>query len=265
MRVRFIFVVLLASLMLFVACSPATTHLVSVPDELEVRKADGKVVLQQEVPILMYHSISDMGGPWAELCVSESDFQAQLDYLVEAGYHTITLQELYQHWETNKVLPTKPIVITFDDGYRDSYTAAYPLMAAVNYRGVIFPYVTKLQSNKGIIVEELKELVAAGWEVGSHTYSHPDLTTLSDSECERELTESRQVLSDLTGFEVTSLCYPAGRFNDAVVNTAALAGYDMAVTTKSGMASYEQYSLLLKRIRVNRSDSLSAFDRKLQN
>ena len=265
MRVRFIFVVLLASLVLFVACTPATTHLVSVPDELEVIKADGKVVLQQEVPILMYHSISDVGGPWAELCVSESDFQAQLDYLVEAGYHTITLQELYQHWETNKVLPAKPIVITFDDGYRDSYTAAYPLMAAVNYRGVIFPYVTKLQSNKGITVAELRELIAAGWEVGSHSYSHPDLTTLSAAECERELTESRQALSDLMGFEVTSLCYPAGRYNDAVVDAATLAGYDMAVTTETGIASYDRYYLLLKRIRVNRSDSLSTFGRKLQN
>lgn len=217
-----------------------------------------------EVPILMYHVIGDDNGPMQELFVSPAVFRQQMEYLEEQGYHTITLKQLYQHWTQGQPLPPNPIVLTFDDGYRSVYEHAYPIMQQHGFVGVLFIYVNKFNYANSMTVEQLKELLEQGYELGSHTVSHLDLTRLSREKLAYEVAESKKKLEEMFGEEIVSFCYPAGRYNQQVVEQVQQAGYGIAVTTEYGWARKEQGLLTLKRIRINRSDRLQGFIRKLE-
>jgi peptidoglycan/xylan/chitin deacetylase (PgdA/CDA1 family) len=216
------------------------------------------------VPILMYHVISDprADAPYPELFVRSADFAAQMRWLDRNGYQAVTLRAVWDHWHRGTPLPKHPIVVSFDDGYRSVAQAALPAMRERSWPGVLNLTVKNLHVAGGISERQVRRLIAAGWEIDSHTVSHPDLPSLGDRELARELAGSRRELRKRFGVPVDFFCYPAGRYDARVIAAVRRAGYLGATTTLDGLAvpgkPYE-----LRRVRVSRSDGVAGLAAEL--
>ncbi len=255
-------VVVILAIYYFSVPSPMALELPETVLNIEIKGA--KQLFISQVPILMYHSISNSGGPWSELSVSPESFKEQMGYLVEQGYTTITLKDLYLHWIDNEPLPLKPIVLTFDDGYLDNYTTAFPIMNERGHIGVIFPYLNKVGNVNSVTWEHLLEFIDAGWEVGNHSKTHMDLTRANHAQLDREINYTTKVFEENLGVEIVSFCYPAGRYDLEVLEVLENSTLTISVTTNYGIAKAEENLLTLSRIRINRSDYLNGFIRKLE-
>jgi len=220
--------------------------------------------LKEEIPILMYHEIGKPSGPWKELYVEPAVFENQLDWLKNNGYTTVLMKDVYAHWYDKKPLPEKPIVLTFDDGYRNMYEKVLPLLSSRDMKATFFLYPSKFNTTSGLTRDMVAELAQKGMEIGSHTYNHRDLTQLPLNQLKQELLASKNTLEQLIKKPVDFLCYPAGRYNPQVITEVEKTGYKGAVTTKYGQASYRQSKYKLKRIRINYSDNLENFIRKIK-
>jgi peptidoglycan/xylan/chitin deacetylase (PgdA/CDA1 family) len=220
---------------------------------------------EKSVPILMYHAIGESNGYYPSLYVRESELADHLDALMGQGYHTITMAELTAHWVLGVPLPSKPVVLTFDDGYRDAYTAAFPLLKERGMCAVFYIDTQKIDKDYGLLAEMIKEMHEAGMEIGSHTVHHHDLTILKLGMLKEELADSKTTLEELCGGEIISFCYPAGRNNAEVREAVAAAGYQNATTTQGGRAAMDDDIFALKRLRINRGDTGEGVLKKIGN
>ena len=203
----------------------------------------------EQVPILMYHEVNDLMAN--SLYLSVEDFISHLDYFAQAGITPISMEQLFNHWFHQAPLPEKPIVLTFDDGYRSMYTTVYPLLKERGWSGTFFCITAGRWSEQFVLEDMIAEMAAGGMEIGSHTVSHVELNSLTGEALRHEIFESKAVLSSITGREITMLCYPAGRYNRETKAVAEEAGYLCAVTTANGIAAKSQGMYDLKRIRVS--------------
>ena len=217
------------------------------------------------VPILMYHEIGD--GP-NQLYVRLGELERQLRYLAREGYRTVSLSEavnmLAGKADRGVVAGYKPVVLTFDDGYRSHYTVVFPLLKEMNMTATFFVISGRIGRPGYVSWDELGEMAAAGMEVGCHSARHLDLARVkSESVLGDEIGGARSALRERLGVDVSHFCYPSGKLNDAVVERVKREGYVGAVTTSPGWALPGSDPLRLRRIRVNRSDSLRVFKEKL--
>ncbi|MCW2980880.1 MAG: polysaccharide deacetylase [Solirubrobacterales bacterium] len=186
------------------------------------------------VPILEYH---DLGKPpegetYPELFVGRDDFAKQMDWLEERGYEAVTLEQVQEAWYHDGKLPPKPIVLSFDDGYRPQFTFALPTLKEHGWAGVL-----NLKAEGSDLYESnVKAMIAAGWELAAHTIHHLDLTELGPEEVEEEVAGSRKILQKEYGVPVNNFCYPSGKFDESVVEAVEEAGYTGATTEISGFA-----------------------------
>jgi peptidoglycan/xylan/chitin deacetylase (PgdA/CDA1 family) len=217
------------------------------------------------VPILMYHVISKApaGVANAELWVDEDVFADELRALRAAGYTGVTLQQVWEGWKHGGPLPKKPIVISFDDGYLSHYTHAKPVLRKLGWPGVLF-LETKSIGPGGLTEHQIRSLMHAGWEIDSHTLTHPDLTTLDDAALRRELGDSRAELQERFKVKADFFAYPAGRYDDRVEAATKAAGYTAAVTTDEGVARGHDDPFALARVRVNASDTAATLLAKVR-
>jgi peptidoglycan/xylan/chitin deacetylase (PgdA/CDA1 family) len=215
------------------------------------------------VPILMFHVINTPKPDTAEpdLWVPRADFEAEMKYLADNGYHAVTLQQLWDAWHKGGLLPSKPIVISFDDGYHSQYTNGFPILKSHGWPGVLNLQVGEEQQD--LKPDEVKALIAAGWEVDAHTFTHPDLTTIDDTQLEQEVAGSRQQIRQQFGVPVNFFCYPDGRFDDRVIQAVKSAGFLGATTTQLGIAKPDENPYELRRVRVNGSDGVDGMSREL--
>lgn len=206
------------------------------------------------VPILMYHVLGyrTAATPNPELWVLPRVFAAEMHALRRSGYHGVTLQVVWDAWHRGGRLPSHPIVVSFDDGYYGDYRDALPTLRAMRWPAVLNLKLDNLADLGG--VRNVKRMIAAGWEIDSHTITHPDLTTLPDERLRYELAGSRARLRRLLGVPARFLCYPSGRFDARVIAAARAAGYLGATTTQSGLAR-RQDGYTLARVRVNGTDT----------
>ncbi len=202
-----------------------------------------------QVPILMYHYIRNAEGEselGKNLSVSPENFDRQIKYLKDDNYQSIILSDLAdpERKTLSKIYfqKQKPIVLTFDDGYEDAYIAALPVLKKHQFVGTFFLINNFIDKEGRLKNWQIEEMKAAGMEFGSHTLSHPDLTKIS-------IDEAREQISASKG-ESTTFCYPAGKYNQDVINLVQEAGYKIAVTTKIGIARETSPVLELPRIRV---------------
>ena len=214
-----------------------------------------------KIPVLMYH---DIGSPKASLVVTPEMFGKQMEALFEAGYETVTADALLLGLKGERVwLPEKGVAITFDDGYEGVYRYAYPVLKSLGLKATLF-VVTGLVGKDGYLTwDQLQELAAEGWAVGSHAVHHVDLRTLEARQLQNEVSLSRKVLSEATGQEILSFCYPSGKYDDSVIAAVEGAGYLGAFTTEPGFVRGRDAPFTLKRIRVDGRDGLSAFKSRL--
>lgn len=217
------------------------------------------------IPILMYHVIAEppAGAPYPELYVSAGDFGRQVGWLAQHGFHGVTLRDAYLHWSVGRALPSRPVVISFDDGYHSQFAAAAPILHRHGWPGVLNLEVRNLERSWGISPRQVRMLIADGWELDAHTLTHPDLRTVDAARLEREVAGSRAVLSKRFDVPVDFFCYPAGRLDDTVAAAVRSAGYLGATTTEPGFATPGDM-FRLNRVRVDRSDGVAGLAAKLR-
>jgi peptidoglycan/xylan/chitin deacetylase (PgdA/CDA1 family) len=225
----------------------------------------------ERVPILMYHDVDPAPDPrFEEYTVTPAAFEAQMRWLVRAGFQAVTPADLAAARAGGPALPSRPVVITFDDGFRAAVRHAVPVLAAHGMRAVFY-LVAGLpgEPSRWMVPElgvelplidwtEARALEKDGFVCGSHTLTHPRLAFLPEDECRRELEESRRRLEDALGHAVTDLAYPFGCYDERVVAAAAEAGYVTACTTVEGLSRGEPL-LRLRRVGVRGDDSLLDF------
>jgi hypothetical protein len=190
------------------------------------------------VPILEWHVLGtpEAGVAYPELYVSRPDFRGQIEWLDREGYEAVTLEQVTEAWWHGGTLPPKPVVLSFDDGYRPQFTFALPVLRGHGWAGVL-----NLKAEGSDLYESnVEAMLDAGWELASHTIDHADLSTLSGAELEREVAESRRILRREYGVPVKSFCYPAGRYDEETIAAVEAAGYTTATSQIPGYASRER-------------------------
>ncbi len=213
----------------------------------------------------MYHVISapPAGVAYPDLFVRPADFAGQMRWLAQHGYTAVTLRQVYEYWLRGSPLPAQPIVVSFDDGYLSHHTQALPVLHKLHWPGVLNLKVNALHSKYALPLWRARVLVKAGWEIDAHTITHPDLTQVDAAQLWKEVNGSRLALRRALHVPVDFFCYPAGRFDARVIAAVRRAGYLGATTTIYGLARPRDI-YTLARIRVNGSDGVSGFARKLQ-
>ena len=216
--------------------------------------------MRDDIPVLMYHQIGDEENG---LYLAEEHFRQHLEYFKEQGYTTVTVSQLYSHWEKGEPLPEKCVALTFDDGYRSMYEVVFPMLQEYGFTATFYVIPAAFWSPWSVDEDMVKEMAEAGMEIGSHTYNHNQLDILSEKDVYFELRESKKALEAIVGKEVQSLCYPAGQYTEFTVKAAEECGYTNAVTTAYGYASKAQGLFDLERIRIGRGDDGVILDLKL--
>jgi peptidoglycan/xylan/chitin deacetylase (PgdA/CDA1 family) len=208
------------------------------------------------VPILMYHRINVVTASTPtitrRLTVHPAVFARQMRWLKRNGYHTITQRRLFDALMCGRPLPSRPILITFDDGYRDALFRASPVLVRLGMKATAYVITSRISNGDVSFLgwRHLVQLERRGVEIGSHTVSHRQLPGLSDSAAFRELLRSRRLLERRLGHRVPWLAYPIGAFDSRIERLARRAGYVLAVTTQHGTRQSARRPLALPRLRV---------------
>jgi peptidoglycan/xylan/chitin deacetylase (PgdA/CDA1 family) len=215
----------------------------------------------QVVPILCYHRFSkDCESP---LCLPVDLFKQQMRYLSENGYRVITFGQLIDFLEYREALPQKAVIISIDDGYRSTYDIAYPILKKYGFNATLFIYTDFIGASRNALTwRQINRMKADGFEIGSHTLSHIDLTRQKEGEdtqtymgrIEKELRESKQIIDKELGQNTILLAFPFGRYNPSVLEISKRLGYQVAVTVTRGGNPFFANPLTLKRTQVLKKD-----------
>jgi peptidoglycan/xylan/chitin deacetylase (PgdA/CDA1 family) len=243
---------------------PATTTSPPVPHAAAVTLPGAHRAPHEAVPILMYHVIgyAPPGTRLPSLWVTPQEFRAEVRALRDAGFHGVTLREVWDAWHHAAKLPRKPVVFSFDDGYEGQVRDALPALRRVGWPGVLNLVLKNLPDIGG--TRGARRLVAAGWEIDSHTLTHPDLTTLPDADLRNELRRSRASITRLLGQPASFFCYPSGRYDARVIQAVRAAGYLAATTVAPGYATPGADPFALARVRVDGGMSTAALMQRLR-
>ncbi|MBQ7935657.1 MAG: polysaccharide deacetylase family protein [Clostridia bacterium] len=208
-----------------------------------------------EVPVLMYHAVSDDLWGISGLFVSPSEMEKQLQYLTENGYTPIWFEDL-----ENIENIEKPVILTFDDGYEDNYTNLYPLLHKYKVKATIFMITGFIGSEHYLNEEQIKTLNQSGLiSFQSHSLTHPDLGKCSEEELEKEMLQSKLDLVRLTGKEPFVLCYPMGKWSDlSLEKTAEYYEYGLFMSGKTFVTGKTDRVKIYRKY-VSRTTSLDSF------
>src|SRR5882724_6197086 len=234
----------------------------------------------RRIPILMYHSISKPSGgkvhPYFETNTSPETFELQMKYLHDMGYSTVSPGDVVSHLNSEPMAVNKKVVITFDDGFQDFYTQAFPVLQKYGLNATVYlptAFIdtgTKLFLGKSCLTwPEVRELHKMGVVFGSHTVTHPTLKFMSETDLEHEVCASKETIEDELGVSIDSFAYPyafpehdaafAHRLRDLLKS----AGYNSGVSTVIGSNQTLEERFFLRRLPVNSWDDIKLFRAKL--
>lgn len=264
--------VALATLMLLLAFPPVTAYpsaygqnsaAAFTSDPIGAASLPDGLVGSVPVPVLMYHKVSpDPADGGLGLRVPVSTFQAQMEFLKARGYQSISLSRLFDFFEKGRALPKKPVVITFDDGYRDNYRYAFPVLRKLGFTATIFLVVDDIDGYNVFDLAngeppvpmlswtEVAEMDKAGFEFGAHTLTHPHLTKIPVAQALHEIAGSKLELERRLGHGVEFFAYPFGDMDADVEKLVKDAGFRGAASTIQGFANQRPDFWALKRVRV---------------
>lgn len=218
------------------------------------------------VPILMYHYIGNNPNPKDTarntLSVSPDKFEAEMDYLSKNSYTPISLDTLYGIFNGQASVRGKPIVLTFDDGYIDFYTTAYPILRRFNFQAVEFIPTGLIGGGYYMNWNQIKEIQSSGLVTfEAHTVTHANLVSLSFANALKQMTDSKNVLQAQTGYPVNFIAYPYGATNGSVQAAAQKAGFVGGLGTRYGKAIGP--SMNMPRVRVSGYWNIKEFASRL--
>lgn len=246
--------------------TPAATSLNPIPTRTPVAVVARNSTSTVRVPILMYHYTSappdETDKVRVDLSVTPSNFEAQMKYLVSEGYHTVLLSDLAEYLISGTRLPSKPIVLTFDDGYLDNYQNALPILKKYNLVGTFFVITSFVDEGRTGYMnwDQIEDLAIEGMEIGSHTISHLDLRGRTRAMLNTEIVSSKLTIESRIGGTVKSFCYPAGKYDARTLDVVRAADYLAAVSADSqGVIQSADNIYELKRVRVRGTFSVTDF------
>jgi peptidoglycan/xylan/chitin deacetylase (PgdA/CDA1 family) len=222
----------------------------------------------QKIKVLVYHRVVNDDGlgreyPW--ICVHAREFRNQLELLDRWGFTAVTFDDIRLCLEGQLDLPRRPVVLTFDDGYLDTYENAFPLLCEYGMRAVVFAlgdnriktseWCRSIGTPVAALMggQQLVELHAAGFEIGSQSMTHANLTTLPGGEAWEEISRSRILLEILLDSPVLSFSYPYGLANGTTKRMVADAGYSIACGISTGPARFGREKYDIRRIAIPNS------------
>ncbi|MBN1831977.1 MAG: polysaccharide deacetylase family protein [Deltaproteobacteria bacterium] len=215
----------------------------------------------QVVPILNYHHfLEDCDSP---LCVPPAVFDQHMKYLKDNGYRTVTMEDLQGFLQYRKALPKRSLMITIDDGYRSAYDIAYPILKRYGFTATFFIYTDYIGvSGKAITWGQLKEMNADGFQIGSHTLSHSDLTMKKEGESEKdyltriekELMGSKQIIDMNLTQDTMAIAFPFGRYDENILSLTEQAGYELGFSVEGGGNPFFSDALCLRRTQILKKD-----------
>lgn len=216
------------------------------------------------VTVLGYHSIGEKfeDNP---LVVSKELFREHLQSIKDEGYTTITLHELYNYLYKGEPIPVKSVVITFDDGYMDNYTNAFPILKEFSMNATIFIISDFLDGNNYMLPSQVKEMSDYGIDIQGHTVTHPELATLTYEEQLKQVKDSKYKIEDITMKEVNFIAYPYGSYNQDTIKVVEESGYDMAFTVKKGQANKSSNKYEIDRILIDYTYNATYIKKALKN
>lgn len=230
------------------------------PPQPTVKKGSGPA----SIPIIMYHQVrNDKSG---DMIISKAKLEEELSYLKREGYYSISPSEWLDYCDGRIGLPPKCVILTFDDGWKSQYQNAVPLLEKYGFRGVFYVYPDFVGGSAAMNWKQIQSLAKRGHTVGCHSMTHPKLTP-DKNESDRnykarikeEIAESKKVIEEKTGINVTDFCFPYGYYSEDCFKLLDKAGYETATTVNAGQNSKDCDPYLLSRYQVNQSTSLSTF------
>lgn len=224
------------------------------------------VLASVKVPILMYHFIANNPNPSDKardtLSVSPDRFEQQMEYLSKNGYTPIDLNRLFGIFSGQSLAPSKPVVLTFDDGYQDFYTIVYPILRKYNFTAVSFIPTGLIGGGYYMSWPQIKEIHNSGLvDFEAHAVTHANLLKLNSERIKQELVDSKNALQSQLSKPINFIAYPYGASNDLVRRLAQEVGFVGGLGTWYGKASVN--STNMPRIRITGGMSLSDFAKRL--
>lgn len=253
----FLTAILILSLLWFRSPKTKTSAVNTSTTKTEAKKTEPEVVIPKtetfEVPILMYHYIRNAENEdqlGKNLSVSPANFDAQVKYLKDNNYEPLKLADLAdpERKMISKIIfeKKKPIVLTFDDGYKDAFTDALPVLKKYEFTGTFFIIKNYIGKDNYMTADDIAKMKKEGMEIGSHSLTHPDLAKMDSADANKQITDSKD--------DAQTFCYPAGKYTDETANLVKNAGYLAAVTTKFGIATEKSDLFKLRRVRIENVD-----------
>ena len=215
--------------------------------------------------VLCYHRIVDKPARYTNL--QPAEFEAQMQYLADKKFNVVPLKTIVDAMQYGEKLPQRTVALTFDDGYKDNYTVAYPILKQHKFPATLFIYPGYISNGGAALTwDELQTMAADPLiSIQSHTYTHADLAKVSrrggaEAKLKHEIVDSKNTLEQKLDIKIDTLAYPYGVFNPKVVSLTKAAGYRSAFTIGTRPIPYvgEKPTDMwtVPRIMVNRGDSL---------
>lgn len=212
------------------------------------------------VPILTWHRVAVFAQEYTKSIPDEtvepSVFAEEIDALASHGYHPISQLQLFDALFRGASLPSKPVLLTVDDGYVDDVKTILPILQAHHFVATFYIITHRFHEPGFLDTTEVRRLDAAGMDIGAHTRNHVPLAAVSTAEMTEQIAGSRRDLERVVGHPVQWFAYPFGSFDDAVVAAVRKAGFVLAVTTQGGASESSQAPLTMPRIHIGRSSGV---------
>ena len=222
-----------------------------------------------KVPIIFFHNINlvPRKAKIKGCFTTPHKFKKQMEFLYKNNFQTVLLEDIVGWIQGKNELPEKPVAITFDDGYRDNYLYAFPVLKEYRYKATFFIVPALIGRNnewaiqKGemqkplMSLDEIRTMKDHGFRFGSHTLTHRVLTGIDPEQARHEVIRSKEKMESLLETACHFIAYPAGFHNEAVQNMVKLAGYKGALTTQPGFVENQSNPYLMNRFEVLRRQS----------
>ncbi|MGV9502471.1 polysaccharide deacetylase family protein [Streptomyces sp. NPDC003642] len=221
----------------------------------------------------MYHAVAtDPNEATRALSVTPEAFAGQMAVLADRGLTPLTTADLAARWRSGRPLPKRPVLVTFDDGYEGVHRHALPALAEHGFPATLFvstgwlrgPYDTGGGLDTMLDWDQVRELAAAGVEIGGHSHSHPQLDQVCDATLRFELIHCKEIVSDQLGTVPASFAYPYGYSSRRVRQAVRETGYAQALAVGNGLARRAQGPYALRRVTVRRGTGLEEFERLVE-
>ena len=257
-RIPLVTLLVVALAMVLAGCgllSQKTEPTSSAPPVKEV-----KMVHPSGIPVLMYHKIGDDKDN--DAVIREDLFREQMKFLKDNGYNPLTMDQLYDYVVNGTAVPEKPVVLTFDDGYADTYSIVYPIMKEYGFAATVF--INPGDVGTRLTWDQIREMHKNGITISNHGFQHIEMGQLSEAKQIENITKAQEALAKEVGIKDNPwFCYPYGDKNEFTDAATKKAGIKMSMAMKSGWAHTGDNPYNILRVWVGNAVDIKHFEERI--